>query len=156
MTPPKLAATIAVGTVIGVIPALGITTVISTAVAARFRLNIAATVLVGYLVQPLQILLALPFIKLGIMWFGLSELRLSIDEIILMFQTDWVNAISQLWVANLVGISAWAILSMPIGVGLYFIALPLFKKFLPVPIVPVNSIDHSQESILLNNIERPI
>jgi uncharacterized protein (DUF2062 family) len=137
MSPRKLATTVAVGSVVGIIPALGITTVLGTAIAARFRLNIAATVLVSYLVQPLQILLAIPFIKLGIFMFGMSEFRLSLDEMMEMFRIDWVEALGTLWVANLAGISAWAILSLPIGFVLYFLCLPVFNRFLPVATVPV-------------------
>ncbi|TPE46424.1 DUF2062 domain-containing protein [Pontibacter mangrovi] len=131
MTPRSLSATVAVGSVVGVVPAIGVTTLLSTALAARFRLNIAATVLVSYLVQPLQLLLAIPFIRLGISFFGLGELRLTLDEMQLMFQEDWLEAISKLWMANLAGIAAWAVISVPSGAGLYFILLPLLQRVLP-------------------------
>ena len=137
MSPRKLAATVAVGSVVGIIPAFGVTTILGTAIAARFRLNIAATVLISYLVQPLQILLAIPFIKLGIFMFGMSEFRLTIDEMMEMFRIDWVEALGKLWIANLAGIAAWAILSVPIGFGLYFLCLPIFHRFLPITTVPV-------------------
>ncbi|WP_242919211.1 DUF2062 domain-containing protein [Pontibacter liquoris] len=133
MTPHKLAVTVALGTVVGVVPALGVTTVLGTALAARFRLNIAATVLVSYLVQPLQLLLALPFIRAGIYMFGLAELRLTFDEITAMFKADWLAALEQLWLANLAGISAWALLALPAGGVLYLVLLPVFKLVLPVP-----------------------
>jgi uncharacterized protein (DUF2062 family) len=131
MTPRSLSATVAVGSVIGVIPALGVTTLLSTAVAARFRLNIAATVLVSYLVQPLQLLLAIPFIRLGIDLFGLGELRLTLAEMQAMFKADWLEAINSLWMANLAGIAAWAILSVPAGAVLYFILVPVLHRVLP-------------------------
>ncbi|RIJ42094.1 DUF2062 domain-containing protein [Pontibacter oryzae] len=134
MTPQNLSATVAVGSVIGTIPAIGVTTLLSTAVAARFRLNIAATVLVSYLVQPLQILLAIPFIRLGINLFGMEELRLSLGEMQVMFQTDWLDALSKLWLANLAGIATWAALATPIGATLYFILVPVFRKVLPRPV----------------------
>ena len=130
MTPHKLAVTVALGTVVGVVPALGVTTIIGTALSARFRLNIAATILIGYLVHPLQLLLALPFIKAGIYLFGLSELRLSFDEIKAMFAEDWLDALSKLWMANLAGVAAWALMALPAGVVLYLLLLPLFRLLL--------------------------
>ncbi|WP_418313993.1 DUF2062 domain-containing protein [Pontibacter actiniarum] len=133
MTPRSLSATVAVGGVIGVVPAIGVTTILSTAVAARFRLNIAATVLVSYLVQPLQLLLAIPFIRLGISLFGLGELRLSLGEMQRMFKADWLDALNKLWLANLAGIAAWAMLAIPAGVLLYFVLIPLLGKVLPRP-----------------------
>lgn len=131
MTPRKLAATVAVGTVVGIMPALGFTTLLCTAVAARFRLNIAATVLVSYLVQPLQLLLALPFIRMGISLFGLSALRLSLAEMQTMFKADWLEALNKLWLANLAGIAVWAFMALPLGGLLYLLLLPLFKRVLP-------------------------
>jgi uncharacterized protein (DUF2062 family) len=135
MTPHKLAVTLALGSVVGVLPALGVTTVMGTALAARFRLNIAATVLVSYLVQPLQILLFIPFIKAGIVMFGLDELRFTLDEMIAMFKLDWLAALNKLWLANLAAVSAWAILAIPVGVVLYFLLLPLLKRVLPAPLL---------------------
>lgn len=131
MTPHKLAVTVALGTVVGVVPALGVTTLMGTALAARFRLNIAATVLISYLMQPLQLLLIIPFARLGIYLFGLQELRFTLDEMIAMFKTDWLEALNSLWKANLVAVLAWALLALPIGGALYFMSLPLFKRFLP-------------------------
>ncbi|PRY11971.1 uncharacterized protein (DUF2062 family) [Pontibacter ummariensis] len=132
MTPHKLALTVAIGTVVGIVPAFGVTTITSTAIAARLRVNIAATVLVSYLVQPLQLLLAIPFIKAGIYLFGLSELKLSFGEMSAMFRADWLEALNKLWKANLAGVSAWALLALPMGGVLYLLMLPLFKVVLPV------------------------
>ncbi|MBX0332092.1 DUF2062 domain-containing protein [Pontibacter sp. HSC-14F20] len=143
MTPHKLAVTVALGTVVGILPALGVTTVIGTALAARFRLNIAATVLVSYLVHPLQLLLIIPFIKAGIFMFGLDDLKLTLDEMIAMFRIDWLAALNKLWMANLAAVSAWAILAIPVGALLYFALLPVLKRVLPKPAtqpIPVTSI----------------
>lgn len=137
MTPHKLAVTVSLGSVVGVLPFFGITTVLGTALAARFRLNIAATVLVSYLVQPLQLLFFLPFIKAGIYMFGLDELRLSLEEMVAMFRADWLDALAKLWVANLAGVSVWALLALPAGLVLYFALLPLLRKVLPKPAIPV-------------------
>lgn len=133
MTPRKLAATVALGTVAGIVPAFGVSSAISTAIAARFRLNIAATVLVGYLVHPLQLLLMIPFIRSGIFVFGLSELHLSLDEMIALFRADWLEALNKLWMANLAGFSVWALVALPLGGLLYLLLLPVFRKVLPKP-----------------------
>ena len=131
MTPHKLAVTVALGTVVGVVPAIGVTTVMGTALAARFRLNIAATVLISYLMQPLQLLLIIPFARLGIFMFGLQELRFSLDEITGMFKADWLDALSLLWKANLAAVAAWALLAVPIGFFLYLLFLPVLVRVLP-------------------------
>ncbi|WP_299821729.1 DUF2062 domain-containing protein [uncultured Pontibacter sp.] len=134
MTPHKLAVTVALGTVVGVVPAFGLTTVLGTALAARFRLNIAATILISYLMQPLQLLLIIPFARLGVFIFGLQELRFSLDEMTSMFQADWLMALDLLWKANLAAVACWALLALPIGGLLYLLSLPLLIKFLPKPV----------------------
>lgn len=142
MTPTKLSATVALGAIIGIMPALGLTTILATALAARFRLNIAATVLVSYLVQPFQLLLAIPFIKLGILIFGLNELKLTFDEMQALFKADWVAALDQLWKANLAGVAAWSIISVPAGFVLYFVLVPFLKAVMPAPVpiaIPVEA-----------------
>ena len=131
MTPHKLAFTVALGTVVGVVPAFGLTTFLGTALAARFRLNIAATILVSYLMQPLQIILIIPFAKMGIAMMGLQELRFSLDEITNMFKADWLATLGILWKANLAAVAAWGLLAIPTGGILYLLSLPLFMRFLP-------------------------
>ncbi|MEJ8801851.1 DUF2062 domain-containing protein [Pontibacter sp. H249] len=131
MTPHKLAVTVALGTVVGVVPAFGLTTVMGTALAARFRLNIAATILISYLMQPLQIIFFIPFVRAGIFMFGLEELRFTFDEITSMFKADWLAALNLLWKANLAAVSAWALLALPVGFVLYLLVLPLLNRFLP-------------------------
>ncbi len=133
MTPHKLAATVDLGSMVGLVPALGVTTVMSTALAARFRLNIAATVLVSYLVHPLQLLLAIPFIQAGVRLMGLSTLRLSLSEMRAMFTADWLDALNQLWQANLAGIAVWALMALPTGGVLYLLLVPIFRRVLPKP-----------------------
>jgi uncharacterized protein (DUF2062 family) len=139
MTPHKLAVTVALGAIIGVVPLVGATTIMGTAIAARFRLNIAATVLVSYLMQPLQIILVIPFVKMGVFLFGLQELKLSLSEIMAMFKADWLETLNALWKANLAAVSAWALLALPAGAVLYIVLLPLFRRFLPKPVEVVSS-----------------
>lgn len=129
ITPEKLSLTVALGAIIGLIPAFGVTTIIGASVAARFRLNSPILLLISYFVNPIQILLAIPLVKLGIFVFGGEPLRYSLSQIMTMFQENWLETINKLWVANLLGIAAWALLSVPLGLFVYFVTLPVFRKF---------------------------
>src|SRR5947209_172719 len=64
-SPEKLAWSIAAGLLIGINPLLGSTTLLCLAIAFIFRLNVAASQLGNHVVYPLQLLLLLPFIRLG-------------------------------------------------------------------------------------------
>src|SRR5580698_196473 len=64
-SPEKLAWSLSVGFIIGINPILGSTTVLCLLVAFIFRLNVAASQIGNHLTYPLQVLLLIPFIRLG-------------------------------------------------------------------------------------------
>ena len=128
LTPEKLALTVTLGAVIGLIPAIGVTTLIGSLVAARLRLNGPILLLISYFVNPLQIIIAIPLVKLGIFLFGGAPLRYSVQQIMDMIRHDWLATLNKLWVANLLGIAAWALLAVPVGLLVYYALLPVFRR----------------------------
>jgi uncharacterized protein (DUF2062 family) len=65
ISPRRLALTLALGFAIGCIPVLGIPTVVCAALALALRLNLPAIQAANYAVMPLQLVLILPFVRLG-------------------------------------------------------------------------------------------
>ena len=65
ITPFRLALTLALGFAIGCIPVIGIPTVLCAGLALSFGLNLPAIQAANYAAMPFQILLILPFIRLG-------------------------------------------------------------------------------------------
>jgi uncharacterized protein (DUF2062 family) len=65
ITPRRLALTLALGFAIGCIPVIGIPTFACAALALALRLNLPAIQAANYLVMPLQLVLIVPFVKLG-------------------------------------------------------------------------------------------
>ncbi len=128
ITPEKLSLTIALGAIIGLIPAFGVTTLIGTVTAAKLRLNAPVLLLISYFVNPIQIIIAIPLVKLGILLFGGTPLNYSLTQIMTMVETDFLGTINQLWVANLLGVAAWALLAAPLGLVVYYCTLPVFRK----------------------------
>src|SRR5688500_9857663 len=125
ITPEKMALTLALGTVIGIIPAFGLTTVICTFLGLRLRLNLAAFILVSYLVQPLQLVLFIPFIQAGVSLLGFENFQMSVGQVISLFKNDWIGALSQLWQANLAAVLAWLLSALPLLGLLYLFFLLL-------------------------------
>ena len=130
ITPQKLALTVALGFVIGILPLFGGMGLLCMLLGSRFRLNIPALLILGYLVSPIHLLLYLPFIKLGIYIFGAAEFKLSFEEILQQFRQDWLLALKNIWLANMLGVVAWAILSVPLILLIYNIMLPIFRKYI--------------------------
>jgi uncharacterized protein (DUF2062 family) len=65
ISPRRLALTLSLGFAIGCIPVVGIPTLVCAALALALRLNQPAIQAANYAVMPLQVLLIVPFMRLG-------------------------------------------------------------------------------------------
>jgi uncharacterized protein (DUF2062 family) len=65
VSPRRLALTLALGIAIGCIPVIGVPTVLCAALALTLRLNLPAIQAANYAAMPLQLLLIVPFVRLG-------------------------------------------------------------------------------------------
>jgi len=121
ITPKKIALSLAFGIVLGVFPVLGSTTILCAAAALIFRLNLPAIQLVNWLIYPLQLILLVPFIRLGERLFRAVPLQLSLTQILAMVRADLPHAISRLWLAELHAMSAWLLIGSPAIFLVYFL-----------------------------------
>lgn len=65
ISPERLALTLALGFAIGCLPMVGIPTAICLVIAMGLRLNVPAIQAANYAAMPLQVILILPFLRLG-------------------------------------------------------------------------------------------
>lgn len=65
IAPDRLALSVAIGIVVGNIPIFGASTVLCAAIALAFRLNPAAIQIAQAAMAPTQLLLTVPFVRLG-------------------------------------------------------------------------------------------
>lgn len=65
ISPRRLALTLALGFAIGCIPVIGLPTVVCAVLALALRLNLPAIQAANYAAMPFQLLLVLPFVRLG-------------------------------------------------------------------------------------------
>ena len=129
LTPEMLSRTIASGLLIGTIPVPGTSTLLCTALALGFRMNLALIQLVNYLVFPLQILLFVPFYTLASKISG-KVVFLNVAEISSQFSgSNWQNAsIDLLWLAG-TSVLVWLLIMFPVSLLVYFIVKPVVKRF---------------------------
>jgi len=74
LSPWQLALTLALGFTIGCLPVVGITTIICTIAALMLGLNLAVIQAANYAAMPFQLLLIVPFLKLGARVLALGSL----------------------------------------------------------------------------------
>ena len=133
ITPEKIALSIAVGSIVGIFPVLGTTTVLVTLAAAALRLNLVAVHTVHYAMTPLQILLIIPFVRAGEHVVGAARQPLSISEGLELISHGALHAIYVLWDAIIHAIVGWlaigpAALLLCYWVARYFLARPVVSQ----------------------------
>lgn len=128
ISPEQLAFCIALGIVLGIIPALGVATVFCTLAALLFRVNLAAIQLVNYFIYPVQLALLMPFIRAGEWLFGAKRLDLSLEKIQKMLEADWLETVFNLWATTLRAVAVWIIVAPFILLLVYGIFLPLLRR----------------------------
>jgi len=125
----ELSLTIVLGVILGIIPMFGFITAVCAALAAWLRLNIALAVAVFYAVMPLQLILFIPFIRLGEWIFGTERLMLAPDKVISSLQTAPLDFMLQIWHSVLAGLGAWAVVSLLLGISLYYLSFSLISRY---------------------------
>lgn len=114
LTPRQLAITLALGFAIGCIPLLGITTAICTLLALVFGLNLPAIQAANWVAMPLQVVLLIPFLRLGQWLFAATPVVL--DRAVLMARIEaspW-QALVQMNSIFVHALLAWLITATPL------------------------------------------
>jgi hypothetical protein len=129
ITPRKLALTCSLGIVLGLFPVLGTTTLLCLAAALLLRLNIPLIQLVNYLAAPLQLVLIVPFIKMGSALFGLRTFPYSSEQFIAMLRHDFWQVVREAGYALAIATGMWGLFSIPIFFLLFFAGRWIFQKW---------------------------
>lgn len=111
VSPDKLAQSIAFGIVIGTLPMLGVTTTLCVLAAFCFKLNHVAIQTVNYLVYPVQIILVIPFVKIGEYIFNRTPTPLNLLMVIDQFKNNFKLAFEKYFLLALLGVSTWALIA---------------------------------------------
>ena len=112
---------------ISIIPILGVSTFIITTISLKSKLNLPVMIALSYLMWPIQILLIIPFIRVGEFIFSVHTKNHSLDEIITSFQTSFFQTLSRLSFELLCGFGGWLFTAVPIALGTYFVSIAVLK-----------------------------
>jgi hypothetical protein len=128
LTPKELSQSIIVSGLISTIPILGVSTFMITTVSLKRKLNLPVMISLSYLMWPVQILLIIPFIRVGEFIFSVPRHHHTVEEIINSFQSSFFQTLSQLSFELLCGLGGWLLTAVPIAVGIYWVSLLFFKE----------------------------
>ena len=116
VTPEKIAMSIAIGLIVGIFPVMGTTTVLCTAAAAAMRLNMVAVHTVHYAMTPVQLLLIIPFVRVGEHVVGAKPQPLTVSEGMALLAQGVVHAVVTLWSAIVHAVIGWIVIG-PIAIA---------------------------------------
>ena len=127
ISPSDLALAVTIGIVIGCLPIFGISTLLCVGVAVSLRLNLIAIQVANWFAMPLQILLFLPFLRLGQWLFhhhGIAPLPASV--------LPTSHALAHLgpqiaWMAAHL-LTAWILVALPAALILHHALRMLFRR----------------------------
>ena len=128
LTPKELSQSIIVSGLISTIPILGVSTFMITTVSLKQKLNLPVMISLSYLMWPVQILLIIPFIRVGEFIFSVPRHHHTVEEIINSFQSSFFQTLSQLSFELLCGLGGWLLTAVPIAVGIYWVSLLFLKE----------------------------
>ena len=128
LTPKELSQSIIVSGLISTIPILGVSTFMITTVSLQRKLNLPVMISLSYLMWPIQILLIIPFIRVGEFIFSVPRNHHTVEEIIRSFQNSFFQTLSQLSFELLCGLGGWLLTAVPIAVGIYWVSLLFLRE----------------------------
>lgn len=129
-TPERIACSLAIGAVVGIMPVLGVTTALCLLIALPLRLNLVAIQSVNWLVYPAQLALLIPFYRGGEWLFGAPRLSLLPSDVFALFESGIAKAIATLWDTTLRALVVWSGASLLLAPTLYVLLLPFLRRLM--------------------------
>jgi uncharacterized protein (DUF2062 family) len=128
VSPGQLALCVAIGIVVGNIPILGVSTILCTLIALAFRLNLPAMLTVQAAMVPTQLLLIIPFVRLGEWLVRARAQPLSMSAGLALLEHGSGRTVVVLWGAILQAGLAFLVVAPVATLVLYGLLRPVFKR----------------------------
>lgn len=128
LSPEKLAFSITIGLLAGLFPVFGATTLLSLLLTFIFRQNLMVVQSVQWIMGVFQVLMIIPFMRMGVWLLNQPEIQINIEQIKMAFQPGLLQGIKTMGVFHLFGIVGWIVISLPFGSALYFGLLKFFRR----------------------------
>jgi uncharacterized protein (DUF2062 family) len=128
VTPGRLAASVALGVGIGLVPVLGVSTALCALAALALRLNLPAIQLVNYLLTPLQLLLIIPQLRFGEWLAQAPPHPVTLESGLALLSQGILPAVRVLSTAIAHATLGWLVLAPPLTFLLYLILAGALRR----------------------------
>ena len=124
----KISLSITIGIVTGMFPVIGGTTVIGLVMLAVLRQNLAIVQAINWIIAPVQLILIIPFMRLGAEILQQHPVQITLKQIVAAFEPGYWEGIKNLSLLHLYGVIGWILLALPVSFLLYYFLL--FCRFI--------------------------
>jgi uncharacterized protein (DUF2062 family) len=142
LSPVQLALILSFGITLGLFPFIGLTSILCFIFAFIFRLNMVVIQLVNWVVSPLQLVMLVPFYKMGkyfsVEWFNNAMIKINIEA---FASNEFIQKIISLVNSQILAIFGWLFICIPMALIIYFISLLIYKKYLNRKKLPIVSLE---------------
>jgi uncharacterized protein (DUF2062 family) len=129
LTPKQLALSIVVSSLVSVFPIFGISTIALTCIALPLRLNLPIMIAFSYVIEPLKLIVLIPFINIGARVFSTEHTLLTFEAIKSSYETGFWSTAKELSYELLCGTVGWILTAIPLGIMFYFILKVILTYF---------------------------
>jgi uncharacterized protein (DUF2062 family) len=129
-SPGRVAFTLALGMTLSCFPLLGVTTILCALIAIVFRLSLPVIEVGNYLALPLQMILVVPFMRLGERMFHSQGVPLSFGKLLSMVRAAPDDTMHSLVVDQGHAIVAWAVVAPGMLLIFTLVLFPLLRILL--------------------------
>lgn len=140
ISPRKMAATLATGSVCSLFPFLGFTSLLNLGVGPWLRMNQPILQTLNQLLGPLQLVMILVYVRVGEVIWGAEPFRFSIGEMTATFREEnFAGFLEKFGMAGIHAFTAWT-LTAPVLFGVVFLVFnPLMRSWAKVDQQPESS-----------------
>jgi uncharacterized protein (DUF2062 family) len=137
VTPQKISATLGVGTVCGLFPFLGFTSLLNLGVGIVARLNQPILQVLNQLLGPLQLLMILVYVKGGEFIWGATGEPFSVTEMITSFaELSLIDFLTKFGWAGVHAFTAWILTAPLLFAIVYFPLRPVIERLAKIRKTP--------------------
>lgn len=135
-TPEAVSAAVTVSLALAVVPFIGLTTLLCLVAGRLLRLNHVVMQVINHTAFPLQVLLIVPFVRLGEALAGARHFALTPTAIVDEFNRSIPDFLEKFWLAGLHGLLGWTV-TVPLACWLLHLILrQTLHRLLPKPTAP--------------------
>lgn len=129
ITPDRISASLAVGTLCSLFPIFGFTTALNALVGFWLRLNHAILQILNQLLGPVHVVMILVYVRIGEVIWGAGEDRFTLDEMLTTFrEASFAQFLERFGRAGLHAVTAWIVTAPLLVAGAYYMLRPVIRR----------------------------